>query len=59
MKLTGIYIDATRVTGDIIHLRSLANLTEIDIQESIIIGDMDAFHEYRESAGLKDCCIYY
>ena len=54
-----IYLDATEVTEDIAHLSSLPNLSEIDIQESNIIGNMDAFHEYPESLGVKDCCIYY
>ena len=58
-KLTKIYLKNTGVTGNIEHLQSLQNLTIINLYDTSVTGDEEAFHDYRESAGLPYCDIYF
>ena len=58
-NLTRIDICHTGVTGDIEHLKSLPNLTSIDIWYTRVTGTSSAFRNYRKSAGLKKCDIYF
>jgi len=56
--LTLISLAGTGVTGDIEHLKSLPNLTEICLSNTGVTGNEELFHEYRENAGLEECEIY-
>jgi hypothetical protein len=58
LNLTRINLQNTGVTGNIKHLESLPILKIIALRDTGVSGDEEAFHEYRESAGLEDCYIY-
>jgi len=55
--LTNIYLTDTNVTGDIDNLKSPTSLTNIFLGDTDVYGDKEAFHEYRETAGLPECYI--
>jgi len=55
--LSEIYIYNTRITGDIIDLKSLPDIFEISIADTEITVNEELFDEYRESVGLGDCII--
>ena len=58
-NLTNIQLFNTGVTGNIKHLESLPILKMIALRDTGVSGDTEAFHEYRNSAGLEDCYIYF
>ena len=58
-NLSIIDIGDTMLTGNIEDIKSIHNLTMIDIYNTDIFADEEAFHEYRKSAGLPDCDIYF
>lgn len=58
-NLTRIDLYRTGVSGDIAHLTSLPNLDMIDISYARVSGESSAFRNYRKSAGLKKCSIYF
>ena len=58
-NLTWIDLYCTGVSGHIAHLTSLPNLTTIDICHTRVTGKRSEFRNYRKSAGLKKCNMYF
>ena len=58
-KLTMIDLYRTGVSGHITHLTSLPNLRSIEICYTHVEGKSSEFRNYRKSAGLKKCHIYF
>ena len=61
IKITNIRLTSSQdnqLTFDIGHIKSLPKLTKIELPDTGVTVNNDAFHEFRKNTGLPDCSIF-